>query len=197
MSALLSPFKRLGGFVPYLAATLMVAGMVHIASVLAMPRLAPRDAFARISALAPLYRMTLLAPVAPQTSIFPFEDPATALAVCRYDLRQGPLRLEAALGPGRMILFSFHSRFGEVYYSMTDRVASHGALAVLVLTPDQLQNYEAADTGDERPKQLRIVSPSVRGFVLLRALARQPADMGRARASLAAVSCAKTAAPAA
>ncbi|HUZ67620.1 MAG TPA: DUF1254 domain-containing protein [Beijerinckiaceae bacterium] len=183
------------GWGPYLAATLMVAGMVHIVSVLAMPRLAPRDAFARISALAPLDRTTLLAPVSPKNVTLPFEDPATALGVCRYDLREGPLRLTAALEPGQLILFSFHARFGQVFYSMTDRVASHGGLDVLVLTLDQLQAYEANDTGDELPKQLRIVSPSMRGFVLLRALAVQPGDMPQARASISAVDCTKTQAP--
>lgn len=183
------------GYAPYMIAALMLAGMVHIVSVIAMPRLATRDAFARVSALTPLAQMTLLDPISPKNSIFPFEDPATALGVCRYDLSQGPLQLKATLRPEQLILFSFHSRFGEVFYSMTDRVASHGRLDVLVLTPDQLQDYEANDTGDELPRQLRIVSPSMRGFVLFRALAAQPGDMPAARASIAAIGCAMTQAP--
>lgn len=195
MKVLEAARRAIFGWAPYLIATLMVAGIVHIVSVLAMPRLAPRDAFARISALAPLHQMTLLNPVAPGSSVLPFEDPATALGVCRYDLSQGPLELKANLEPEQLILFSFNSRFGDVFYSMTDRVAAHGRLDVLVLTPDQLDDYEANDSGDELPKELRIVAPSMRGFVFLRAMAPQPGDMPAARASIAAIACGQTQAP--
>ena len=187
---------RLFGLFVYTLAIVMIAGAVHIASVLAMPRLAPRDAFARISALAPLGKMTLLDPISPQSAEFAFEDPATALGVCRYDLTNGPLQILANLEPDQMILFSFHARFGDVFYSMSDRVASHGRFDVLILTPDQLDAYEANDSGDELPKELRVVSPSLQGFVLARAFAEQRGDLPAARAAIVAMNCAPTQAPA-
>lgn len=187
--------RFLFSWAPFGLAALIVAGIVHIGSILALPRLAPRDAFSRVAALAPIGKTTLLQPVAPGHLIFPFSDPATALGVCRYDLSKGPLQLKAVLRPEQMILFSFHSRFGQVFYSMTDRVATRGRLDVLVLTPDQLEDYEANDTGDGLPKQVRIVSPSRQGFVLLRAFARQAGDLPAARASIAAIDCATTQAP--
>jgi uncharacterized membrane protein len=181
--------SRLLGFGLYLLAIAILAGIVHIVSVLALPRLAPRDAFARVSALASVGKLTVLDPVAPKSSVFAFEDPATALGVCRYDLSGGPLEIVATLPPEQMMLFSFHGRYGDVFYSMTDRAASKGRLDVLVLTPDQLDAYEAHDTGDEMPKELRIVSPTPDGFVLLRAFAAQPGDLDAARAVLGAISC--------
>jgi uncharacterized membrane protein len=187
--------SRLFGLFVYALGVVMLAGVVHIVSVLAMPRLAPRDAYSRVAALAPVGRMILLNPITPKTAQFSFEDPATALGVCRYDLAQGPLEIVADLQPDQMMLFSFHARFGDVFYSMTDRVASHGHLDVLVLTPDQLEDYEANDTGDELPKQLRIVSPSQKGFVLVRSFADQADDLPDARAAIAAMNCATTQAP--
>jgi uncharacterized membrane protein len=186
---------RLFGLFVYGLGAVMAAGVVHIVSVLAMPRLASQDAFTRVAALAPMGKMTLLAPITPKTSPFDFEDAATALGVCRYDLAQGPLQIFADLEPEQMMLFSFHARFGDVFYSMSDRVASHGRFDVLVLTPDQLDAYEAADTGDELPKELRIVSPSLQGFVLVRAFAEQRGDLPVARAAIAAMHCGTTQAP--
>jgi uncharacterized membrane protein len=91
--------------------------------------------------------------------------------------------------PDRLMLFSFHSRFGSVFYSMTDRVSTRGRLNVLVLTPDQLNAYEATDTGDELPKELRITSPSLEGFLLVRSFAVTPDDRPAARAALSALDC--------
>jgi uncharacterized membrane protein len=186
---------RLFGLGVYLLGIAVLAGIVHIVSVLALPRLAPRDAFARISALAPVGKMTALGPIAPGSSVFAFEDPATALGVCRYDLGAGPLAIAANLPPDQMMLFSFHGRYGDVFYSMSDRAASKGRLDVLVLTQEQLDAYEAHDTGDELPKELRIVSPTSEGFVLFRAFADQPGELDAAKTSLGAIACGVTNAP--
>lgn len=189
MTALRSLGARTFSLATYILGIVFLAGIVHIASILAMPRLAPQDAFARLSALTSPGQITILDPVGPSSSLFAFEDPAVALGVCRYDLRQGPLEILATLEPDRMVLFSFHGRYGNVFYSMSDRAASKGKLDVLVLTPDQLDAYEANDTGDEMPKELRIVSPTVDGFALFRAFADQPSDLEGARSALAGMTC--------
>jgi uncharacterized membrane protein len=177
------------GVLPWVAAVLVVAGLVHITSILAMPRLAPNDAFTRIAALAPLHRMTLLPPVAADDLATPYEDPALAQGVCRYDLSQGPLRLRATLAPDALLLFSFHARFGQVYYSMTDRSATRGRLEMLLLTQQQLEAVEAQDSEDELPQELRLVAPTLQGFLLLRALAERPGEYVEAQKRIAAIGC--------
>lgn len=181
------------GLVPFVLSIVVIAGIVHIVSVFAMPRLATQDAYTRVSALVPLNRTTVL-PDDLRASL-PFEDPATVLAACRYDLAQGPLHLTGAVPPDLLMVFSFHARHGQVYYSMTDRGASRGKLDVLVLTQAQLDDVEARDSGDELPQELRIVSPAGVGFVLVRALAEQPGDAPEARRRLAAIGCALDKAP--
>jgi uncharacterized membrane protein len=162
---------------------------VHILSILAMPRLAPRDAYARIAEVAPLARMTLLAPIEPGAEFAPFEDPAMAAAACRYDLDGGPLRLRGPLSGDGLVALSFHGRFGHVFYSVTDRSAARNGLDILLVTPDQLAAIEAYDSEDELPSELRLVAPEKRGFVILRALADQPGDMEAARRRLQAIAC--------
>jgi uncharacterized membrane protein len=175
------------GLLPYALGIVCVAGVVHILSIFIMPRVAVRDAYARVAALAPLYRTTLV-PAATRDAM-PFEDPATQVGLCRYDLSQGPLLLTGTMVPDALMLFSFHARYGQVFYSMTDRGASRGRLDVLVLTPSQLEDVEAQEADDELPKELRIVSPTLQGFVVFRALAEQPGDMPDAARRVSAIGC--------
>ncbi len=172
----------------WLTAMVVVAGVTHIVSILAMPRLAPRDAFARMEALAPLNQTTLLTPEDAQSQP-PIDDPALARGVCRYDLAQGPLRLRATLPVEELTMLSFHARYGGVFYSMTDRGATRGRLDVLLLTQPQLDDVEANDDEDALPSELRIVAPSLRGFVLFRALAQRASDYEDARSRIAAIAC--------
>ncbi len=175
---------------PWAAGVLIVAGIVHIVSILAMPRLAPRDAFARMERLAPAHRMTLLPAASPEGGSPPFEDPALVQGVCRYDLAAGPVRLRAELSSDVLTLFSFHARFGQLYYSMTDRSATRGKLDVLLVTPAQLEAVEANDSEDELPQELRILAPTLQGFILARALAERAGDLDETRKRVMAIGCA-------
>jgi len=173
---------------PWIAGCLVVAGIVHIASIFIMPQLAPRDAFARMAAAAPLHRQTLLPATAPGTG-GPFDDPAFAQGVCRYDLAQGPVRVRATLPPDALMLMSFHGRQGQIYYSMTDRSATRGKLDVLLVTRRQLDVVEANDPEDELPQDLRIITPTLEGFLLFRALAEFPGEMADARKRVQSIFC--------
>ena len=180
--------ERLLGVLPWALAIVVLAGITHIVSILIMPRVAPRDSFARVAEIAPLGRVTLVDGESDALAA-PFEDPALARGVCRYDLRDGAIRLRGALAPESLMLFSFHSRFGDVYYSMTDRSATRGRLNVLVLTRAQLDAVEEGDNEDELPSELRIVSPTREGFVLMRALAEYPYEKEDARRRVASIGC--------
>ena len=170
---------------PFIAGALVVAGLVHIATIFLLPRLAAKDAFARVSAVAPLHELILL----PSGGEGPFDDPALAQGLCRFDLAQGPLRLRANLAADHLMLFSFHARDGQFFYSMTDRSATRGKLDLLLVTRGQLDAVEANDPEDELPQDLRILAPTQEGFLLFRSLAAFPGEMAQARARIAALSC--------
>ena len=189
---------RLAGLAPHAVAVLLIGAAVHLVAVLAMPRLAARDAFARIAAVAPVGDMTALtsgrAAAIPKAGdaaadLLPGLDPASALAACRYDLALGPLKLRAAMEPDRFVSLSFHSRHGAIYYALTDRAASRGKLDVVVLDARQLEKAEAQENEDEPNQDLRLIAPEREGFVLVRALARDSGAMDEAQARLKAVSC--------
>lgn len=185
--------RRQIGFVPRLflwgLAMLSVAGIVHVASILIMPRLATRDAFARISVLAPANKMTLIDATTSAMSVAPFEDPSMALGACRFDLSAGPLRIRASLPPERLLLMSFHGRFGQLFYAMNDRGATRGRLEVVVATRDQLEEIEGRDSDDEPPQELRLLSPTPEGFFIARALAERPSLKSEAQTRIMSISC--------
>jgi uncharacterized membrane protein len=190
--------KRAGGRIleglfntaPWALAVIVIAGITHLASILAMPRLAPKDAFARMTTLAPaLNRTTLIQRAGPNDLTSPFDDPALAQGACRYDLSLGAVRIRANLAQESLMLMSFHSRFGDIFYSMTDRSATRGRLDVLLLTQQQLDDVEAEDSEDELPQELRIVAPTREGFLLFRALAELPGDEDDARRRVMSIAC--------
>ncbi|MDB5644248.1 MAG: hypothetical protein JWN07_3565 [Hyphomicrobiales bacterium] len=175
--------------VAWLVAVICVAGIVHLATILVLPRLAPHSAYARLSAGAAPNRLALLPAIEPGREILPNEDPATALAACAYDLARGPVRLRGQLASDAPVMLSFHGRFGQTFYAMTDRSALRGRIEVVIATRDQLDDIEANDAEDELPQELRLEAPTRQGFILLRALAERPSLMGEARDRLSSLTC--------
>lgn len=180
---------RFTGFLPYVLAVVFVAAAVHLVSILAMPELAPHDAYARLSALAKPGRMTLLPRALPGHEITPFEDPALAQAVCLYDLSNGPLDLHAELEDSGLLTLSFRTRSGRIFYSMTDQAALHGEIEVRIMTQPQLEAVEENDDEEEPLQELRLVAPSMKGFVLVNALAAFPSERAEAEARATSISC--------
>ncbi len=174
----------------YGIAILFVAGLVHIVSILVMPRLAPHDAFARFAARATPKQPFLLPQPLPGQEITPFEDPAVAEAVCMFDITQAPFHVGANLGEDALITLSFRSRTGKVFYSMTDKASVHGKIDISVMTGPQLEAAQANDDEDNPSQELRIVAPQLQGFLLISALAAHPSERAAAEARALSIECA-------
>ncbi len=164
---------------------LLVAGIVHVSTILMMPRFAEKDAFAQFGGSTD--GMTLL-PDAAQKQSIPFQDPSAVLAVCRYDLDKGPTRVRYVAGDN-LVTFSFHDRTGRIFYSTTDRAALRGRIDVLLLNPQQLDTIEANDPEDQTPQELRLVTPTREGYVLVRSIADRAGMKSAAQRAAQSVQC--------
>ena len=171
-----------------LLAILLVAGVVHIASLLIVPRVAPDDAFARLAAVAPEGIVSMLPRGGAPRAALPGRDPSLATAVCRYDLDSGPLRVSAVLGDVAFAALTLHSRSGMAFYGLNDRAGNEGRLELVVMTADQLDDAQARDAADAPVRDVRVVAPQRQGFVMFDVLARVGRDTEERRA-LASVSC--------
>jgi uncharacterized membrane protein len=166
---------------------ILLGGVVHLATVLAMPRAATQDAYSRLVPIAPVNAMVPVPAPTAQASILPFMDPAFAAAVCRYDLSNGMIKLNAPVSEAYTSV-TFYTRESVAYYAINDRAAGRRAIELDLMTAQQhAQIPEEEDvTAADR---LIIDSPTTTGLIILRALAPEPDLMAMARRALAAAQC--------
>ncbi len=180
---------RFGWAVFTLVCGLVLAAAVHIVAVLLAPRFAEAGPLTRALGEAPVHRMTLLAAPSPAFPGLPFTDPATAISVCPYDLAGDPVRVKIAAGDELMTL-SFHAADGRVFYALSDRAARRGLLDLVLVTRAQLDEALALEDEDDAPRDVRLLSPVARGYVVARVLALQPGEMPGARVLASGLACA-------
>jgi uncharacterized membrane protein len=161
--------------------------VVHLVSVLALPRIATQDAYSRLTPMTKLNGVTQLPLADPNTSPMPFMDPAFALAICRYDLSSGPIKLTVPVSQAYTSL-SFYTRNELAYYAINDRSAGKKVIELDLMTEAQhsaLPEDEEVTAAD----RLIIDSPTPTGLILMKALAAEPGLMPQAQATLQAATC--------
>lgn len=171
----------------WLLGGLLLGGIVHLATVLLLPRTATQDAFTRLSTVAPANGIVALPAPTPDDAALPFMDPAFATAVCRYDLAAGPLKLRVPVSQAYTSV-SFYSRNGIAYYAINDRAAGRRIIELDLMTTQQrgeLPDDEEVTAAD----RLIVESPTSTGLILVRTFGPEPGLMPMARRALAAAQC--------
>jgi uncharacterized membrane protein len=165
----------------------LLGGIVHLATVIILPRTATQDAYARLSLIAPVNTVVALPAPTPEKAVMPFMDPAFASAVCRYDLSQGPLKLTVPVSPGYTSV-SFYTRYDVAYYAINDRAAGRRIIELDLMTTaqhEQVPEDEEVTAAD----RLIVESPTLTGLIAIRALAPEPGLMRVAESTVAASKC--------
>jgi uncharacterized membrane protein len=165
----------------------VLGAIVHLVSVLALPRIASQDAYSRLTPTAKLNAVTQLLPADPSYTLMPYMDPAFAVAVCRYDLSGGPLKLTVPVSQAYTSV-SFYTRNEVAYYAINDRSAGKKVIELDLMTEAQ-HNELPEDEDVTAADRLIIDSPSATGLIVMKALAPEPGLMVQAQATLAASSC--------
>ena len=165
----------------------LLGGVVHLVSVLALPHIATQDAYSRLDRIAKLNTVTPIPPAEPGTALMPFMDPAFAAAACKYDLSGGPIKLIVPVSQAYTSV-SFYPRGDIAYYAINDRSAGRKVIELDLMTPAQ-KNALPEDEDVTAADRLIIESPTPTGVIVMRALAAEPSLMTQAQASLAAATC--------
>jgi uncharacterized membrane protein len=167
---------------------LVLAVGVHIMAILASPYLAEQDAFAKVQpTLAAETAQIISAPGGGNTWL-PLPDPAVAVAACAFDLRDGPMRVAAKIG-SLFLSFSFHTETGGVFFAVTDRAAVRGELEIVAMTARQLDEARATEDENEPSRDVRIVAPEQKGFIIVRVAAPTASLRPQAGEAAKAVAC--------
>ena len=165
----------------------ILGGIVHLATVLYLPRTATQDAYARITPISPLNTMVPLPDPTAEKSIVPFMDPAFVAAVCRYDLGKGALKFAAPVSPAYTSV-SFYTPKGVAYYAINDRAAGRRVIELELMTAAQkaeLPDDEEVAAAD----RLIVESPSNTGLIVVRAFAPEPGMLPVVRSALSGAKC--------
>jgi len=165
----------------------LLGGIVHLATVIIMPRTATQDAYSRLARIAPVNTVTALPAPTPENAAMPFMDPAFASAVCRYDLSEGPLKLTVPVSLAYTSV-SFYTRYDVAYYAINDRAAGRRVIELDLMTADQ-HNQMPEEEDVTAADRLIVESPTLTGLIAIRALAPEPGLVPMAQNTIAAAQC--------
>lgn len=171
----------------------LLGGIVHLATIIILPRTATQDAYSRLTPIVPVNSVASLPEPTPEKAVMPLMDPAFAMSICRYDLSQGPMKLSVPVSPAYTSV-SFYNDHDIAYYAINDRSAGRHAIELDLMTPEQHsempedENITAADL-------LIVESPTLTGLIAIRALAPEPGLMPMAQRAVDAAQCQRTEIP--
>jgi uncharacterized membrane protein len=171
----------------WVTAGLLLGLLVHLATLLALPSLATRDASRRLASLTREGGFHLLPAPSPSEALLPLPDPSIVMAACRFDLSRGPVHVRAPL-TGSFFSVSFYTPDDLAFYALTDRAASEGAIELTLYTSLQLAEVRSRE-GPDTPEALRLEAPNPEGLIVLRALAPEPSYVPMLERILSSATC--------
>jgi uncharacterized membrane protein len=172
----------------YIALGLVLAGLIHIAAVLTLPLIAPRNAQARIAQLGPVNTMIQIPAPAPGSQVMPMMAPDVRYATCRYDLSNGPVRVRASNADDLWFL-AFYTPEGSNFYTVTGSDLKRSVVDMVISTSDQTVAEADTDAPEAFDNIVVVNSPTTEGIVLIRAPLAGPSAAARAESALKATSC--------
>lgn len=171
-----------------LVLALVAGGVIHIVATLVVPKLATATAWHRIGASLPANRMMVMPPATPTTQVLPFIGPDVRMAVCRFDVSNGPVSISATL-PDRGWTLGLYTPSGDNFYAIPAQDFRRTEIR-FVLSPPAEKFLGMFDWG--RPTDTTggtITVPALQGLVMLRAPMRGRAYTSETEAVLARAQC--------
>lgn len=170
---------------------LFLAGIIHLVAVLVLPIFATGDAWNRLARYGDFNRMHILPAATPLGQAITNMDPALEYAICRFDLAEGPLRIDAVVPLGYWSI-AIYDRHAGNYYALNDRSADMQTVTLWIADQDQILSLipeGQEDTGTENQDVLLIKSPERFGLAILRVMVPEESFRGRALEALENSSC--------
>ena len=174
------------GLVWFLGA-LLLAGIVHIVTVMGVPRFAVVDPWREIGALAADGVFTRLPRAAPGGKTLPGLDPAMTQAVCRFNLDKGPMRIRAETADGYWSL-SLYDRRGLWVWGVDNRAAEPKPIDILIA--DDVQVAQLRETLPDELEDVVVVDwPGREGFAIYKILVPAKSQEAEIETALATARC--------
>lgn len=172
-----------------LVLALVAGGLIHISATLVMPHFATASGVQRLSQDLPANRMRILPPATGGAQSLPFLGPDFRLAVCRYDVSDGPVRVSGVLADKGWSI-SLYSPQGDSLYVLPAQ--DYRRLDVSFQIVPQAERYlwlfSVGKSVEASVGQVAV--PQNEGLVVVRAPVRGRAYQAETEAFLARAQCA-------
>lgn len=171
----------------WLIGALLLAGIVHIVTVMGVPRFAVVDPWREIGAIAQDEVFTRLERAGPGGRTLPGLDPAMTHSVCRFSLDRGPMRVRAEAADAYWSL-SLYDRRGLWVWGVDNRAAEQKPIDILIAS-----NVQVAQLRETLPDELEDVVivdwPGQEGFAIYKILVPTASQAAEIEAVLATARC--------
>ena len=181
------PWVRPGDIAAFIVGIFMLAGAVHIVTIMLVPALAQRDGWSRLAPLAATDRFAEITSEGTRETGVGGLDPLFLNGACRLAVGEEPASLVVD-ARDRLWTLALYDPKGTIIFSLNDRTAVGGRLDMIVVNPAQNAELQEAPTS-EIDQTIVVESRSSDLVALLRLYA--PTDTGRveARKVLQAAEC--------
>lgn len=172
----------------FIVGGVLLGGIIHVAIVFLVPYYAGNDAWAQMQRFGRDGQFHTL-PI-PEAGAEPIGalDPRMVEAVCRVNLSNGPVRIQAEF-PDEFWSVAVFDRRGRNVYSLNDRAAERSRLDLAILTPVQMAQLRQ-DPPASLETAIVLELPISAGFVMLRVFVPDDSMLPGAQAALAGANCA-------
>ncbi len=179
---------RLRHLAYFLLLTLVLAGLLHILAILALPHLSSQTAWQRLSKAGEPNTMVRLAPGKDGKQVLPMMAPDIRYAVCRFDLKDGPVRLITPTENDLWVV-ALYTPSGENFYAVTAEDLVRPLFNLIIATENQTVIEEGVDAPVEADQVAVVRSPTFQGLAVIRAPLKGQSEAASAEKALANAYC--------
>ncbi len=171
-----------------IAIAVVTGGIVHITATLVIPQFARATAFHRIADGHPANVMRVLPPASPSAQPLPFLSADERIAVCKFNVEDGPVDISAVL-PEKGWSLGLYTASGDNFYVIPAQDLRRFDIA-LTLIPAQEKFFSAFGVGKSVELSVSQVHvPTNVGYVVIRGMQRGRSYTADVEATLRQAKC--------
>ena len=170
---------------------LVCGGIIHIISTLVVPQFATASGVKRLADKLPVNRMVVLDRASAENQIVPFVGPDLRLAVCRFDVANGPVNVSAVL-PDKGWSLGIYTMQGDNFYVVPAADFRRSEISFQIMPPVEkvLGFFNFGRSVEASASQVQVAQPD--GLIVLRAPIRGRAYLAETEAYLQRAQCGLT-----
>lgn len=169
---------------------LVSGGLIHILTTLMMPRFATANGVTRLSNDLPTNKLVVLPPGTATPKDVPFISTEQRLAVCRYDVSEGPVEIKALL-PDRGWSLGLYTLEGDNFHVLSSHGGRQKEIAFRLVAAEQRSfGFFQLGRGPIDRSASQVTVPQPRGLLVIRAPLLGRAYAGETDATLHRADCA-------